>query len=211
MVDFSRAIGAEVREVVEREHQGKPARVVIAARTYDTDAEDLWDALTEKERIPRWFAPVEGELKPGCRYQVQGNAGGAITRCERPEAFEIYWELGGVLSWVTVRLTPEGTGTRLTLEHILPVDALKDEHWAQYGPGAVGVGWELSFLGLGLHLETGGDVAVEANATWMASDEAKTFMRDSAAAWGEAHIAGGEDPEVAPGMAERTAAAYAGG
>src|SRR3990170_3170289 len=113
MVDFSRAIGAEFRDVVEREHQGKPARGVVAARTYDTDAADLWDALTDKERIPRWFAPVEGELKLGGRYQVQGNAGGAITRCDRPEAFDIDWEFGGVLSWVTVRLAPEGTRTRL--------------------------------------------------------------------------------------------------
>jgi hypothetical protein len=44
----------------------------------------------------------------------------------------------------------------------------------------------------------------------MASDDAKAFMRGSAAAWGDAHIASGADPDVAGGMADRTAAAYAG-
>ena len=47
--------------------------------------------------------------------------------------------------------------------------------------------------------------------TWMASDEGKAYIRASAQAWGEAHMASGEDPEVARGMADRTAAAYTGG
>ena len=36
-------------------------------------------------------------------------------------------------------------------------------------------------------------------------------MREAAAAWGEAHVAAGQDPETARGMADRTAAAYSGG
>ena len=44
----------------------------------------------------------------------------------------------------------------------------------------------------------------------MASDAGKRFMRDSAEAWGKADIAAGEDPEIARGMAERTAAFYTG-
>jgi hypothetical protein len=45
----------------------------------------------------------------------------------------------------------------------------------------------------------------------MRSDEGKSFMRASADAWAEAHIRGGEDPETARGMAERTAGFYTGG
>ena len=52
--------GAEFRKVENREHQGKPALVVVAARTYDTTVADLWDALTNPERLPRWFLPIEG-------------------------------------------------------------------------------------------------------------------------------------------------------
>src|SRR5688572_8060279 len=120
MVDLSRVIGAEFREVQEREREGQPVHVVVAVRTYSTDPQDLWDALTNKERIPRWFAPVDGDLRLGGRYQVQGNASGAITRCDPPEAFDLTWEFGGGVSWVNVRLAPEDGRTRLTLEHIAP-------------------------------------------------------------------------------------------
>jgi uncharacterized protein YndB with AHSA1/START domain len=204
------ALGAEVRRFENREHEGKPARVVIAVRRYDTGPEDLWDALTNRERIPRWFLPIEGDLRLGGRYQLKGNAGGTITRCEPQKALDITWEFGGV-SWVRLRLEPEGARTRLTLEHIVHVSDT-DEHWARFGPGAVGVGWELSLHGLGRHI-AGGGAAVDraAAASWMASEAGKAFMRSSAKAWAEAHRAAGEDPKVAAAMGERTAAAYTGG
>ena len=204
-------IGAEFREVADRTQDGKPAKAVIAARLYDTDAPDLWDALTNPERIPRWFSPVTGDLKLGGRYQILGNAGGTIQRCDAPEALDITWEFGGGKSWVTLRLAPEAGGTRLTLEHIMAAEDMTGEHWLKFGPGAVGVGWDLSFLGLGLHLASGGARFAESDPAWMASDQARAFMRDSAEAWGEAHIASGEDPETARRMAAGTIAAYTGG
>ena len=70
------------------------SQLVIATRNYDTDIDDLWDALTSAERIPRWFLPISGELKPGGRYQFQGNAGGKITRCEPPRLLSVTWEYG---------------------------------------------------------------------------------------------------------------------
>jgi uncharacterized protein YndB with AHSA1/START domain len=155
--------------------------------------------------------PVEGDLKLGGRYQLKGNAGGTITRCEPPKALDVTWEFGGGVSWVTARLDAEGERTRLTLEHIaLASDT--DQHWIQYGPAAVGVGWELALFGLGRHLESGGQpVDPKAAAEWMGSSDGKSFMRNSAQAWCEAHIAAGEEPEVARGMADRTAAFYTGG
>ena len=205
------AIGAEVRAYLEREHDGAPARVVVAERTYPTTVDDLWDAVTNPARLPRWFLPVEGELKLGGRYQLIGNAGGIITRCDPPDALDLTWEFGGAMSWVTVRLSPDGDGARLTLEHIfLASDA--DEHWAKYGPAAVGVGWDLAFMGLGLHLaDPAAASPPEASAEWQSSEAAKTIMRDSAAAWAAAHIAGGGDPAVAKAMAQRTAEFYTGG
>jgi uncharacterized protein YndB with AHSA1/START domain len=204
-------IGAEFREVADRTQDGQPAKAVVAARTYDTDAADLWDALTNPERIPRWFSPVTGDLKLGGRYQIQGNAGGTIRRCDPPAALDLTWEFGGGKSWVTLRLAAEGARTRLTLEHIMLAEDMKGEHWLQFGPGAVGVGWDLSFLGLGLHLASGGAKLPETDPAWMASDEAKAFMRGSADAWAAAHIAAGEDPETARRMAANTAKFYTGG
>lgn len=211
-MDLSRAIGAEFCEVQDREHEGKPARVVAAARTYATGQSDLWDALTNAERIPRWFLPITGDLRLGGHYQLEGNAGGTITRCDEPEALDVTWEYAGNLSWVTVTLAPDGVGTRLTLEHTMLKDEAGEEHWRQYGPGATGVGWDLSFLGLAQHLESGGEaIDREANDAWLASDDGKAFMQKSADAWGIAHIANGEKPDVARAMAARTAEAYAGG
>lgn len=204
------AFGAEFREVVERDYEGAAARVVKAVRTYATSADDLWDAITNPERIPRWFLPVEGELRLGGRYQLKGNAGGTIKRCDPPQALDVTWEFMGGMSWVTVRLEPEGEATRLVLEHIVhKSDA--DEHWAKFGPAAVGVGWDLSLMGLGKHLASGAALSHEEAEVWMRSDAGKAFMRASAAAWAEAHIEGGEDPEIARGMAERTAGFYTGG
>jgi uncharacterized protein YndB with AHSA1/START domain len=208
---FADSTGTEFRQFTEREHEGKPARVVVAQRTYDTTVEDLWDALTNPERIPRWFLPVRGDLEVGGRYQLEGNAGGTITRCEPPTALDLTWEFGGKMSWVQVRLTAEGKSTRMTLEHIVHASDV-DEHWEKYGPGAVGIGWDLGLLGLRRHIATGGErVDSAAFHAWSASDEGKAYIRASATAWAEAHIAGGEAPDVARGMAERTAAFYTGG
>ena len=63
-----------------------------------------------------------------------------------PEALEVTWEFGGHVSWVHVRLAQAEGGTRLTLEHLIPKDEASEEHRVQYGPGAAGVGWDLSFL-----------------------------------------------------------------
>src|SRR5882724_9761276 len=49
--DIAGLIGAVTREVTGREHDGRPARVVRASRTYDTTMEDVWDAITNAERI----------------------------------------------------------------------------------------------------------------------------------------------------------------
>jgi uncharacterized protein YndB with AHSA1/START domain len=204
------AFGAEFREVTEREHGGRPARVVTAVKTYATTPDDLWDALTNPARIPRWFLPVEGDLKLGGRYQLKGNASGTITRCDAPEALDVTWEFAGALSWVNVRLAGEGPDTRLTLEHIFPKSDA-DEHWARFGPAAVGVGWDLSLMGLSRHVASGVALSHEEAEAWMRSDEGKSFMGASADAWAEAHIRGGEDPETARGMAERTAGFYTGG
>jgi uncharacterized protein YndB with AHSA1/START domain len=206
---IANAIGAQIRRFEEREHEGQPARAVIAERVYPTDPDDLWDALTNAGRIPRWFLPISGDLKLGGRYQLHGNAGGTITRCDPPEALDVTWEFGGGLSWVTVRLMPRGADTLLVLEHIAPV-GIMEEHWASYGPAAVGTGWELALLGLGLHLSTGAPNDAAAFQAWTLSDEGKAFVRASATGWAQAHIAGGEDADIAQGMAQRAAAFYTG-
>ncbi len=209
-MDYSNPLGIEYRVVEDGEHQGQPVRIVSGARTYDTDIEDLWDAVTNAERIPRWFAPISGELNLGGRYQLEGNAGGKITRCDKPAALDITWEYYDNVSWVTVRLEPDGGGTRLTLQHLMGKDEESEAHWRKYGPGATGVGWELGFLGLGQYLKSGEAVIESDTNIWTASAAGKAFVTNCAEAWGEAHIESGEDPGVAKAMAAETAAFYCG-
>jgi uncharacterized protein YndB with AHSA1/START domain len=206
------AFGAEFRRVENREYLGKPALVVVAVRTYDTTVTDLWEAITKPERLARWFLPVEGDLKLGGRYQLKGNAGGTISRCDPPEALDLTWEYGGGTSWVTVRLEPKGEAAHLTLEHIALTDGIGAEHLATYGPGAVGIGWDLGLYGLERHI---GDPAASldpaAFEAWTMSSDGQAFLRGSGDAWGAAHIASGEPADEARAKAERTIAFYTGG
>jgi uncharacterized protein YndB with AHSA1/START domain len=201
-------IGAVVREVVSREHEGRPAHVVIATRRYDTEIEDLWDALTSAERIPRWFLPVTGELRLGGRYQLEGNAGGEITRCEPPRVLAVTWESAGGVSWLTVTLSDDPAGgTRLELEHLSHVEG---DFWDRFGPGAVGVGWDLALIGLARYLASGTAVDPSEAAAWSASEEGKHLMRRSSAEWCKASIAAGTDQAAATAAAARTTAFYCG-
>jgi uncharacterized protein YndB with AHSA1/START domain len=210
-MDYGSAFGADFREVQERTRDGQPVRTVIASRSYTTDPADLWSAITDAERFPRWFAPVSGQLELGGRYQIEGNAGGSILKCEPPSELEISWEFGGQVSWVRVLLAEEADKTRMTVEHLIPKDETAEGHWKQFGPGAAGVGWDLTLFGLALHLDSGGEaIDQEKNHAWMASDAGKAFMRSSAESWGKAHVAFGEKPAVAEGMAEQTASFYTG-
>src|SRR4051812_27073524 len=103
--------GLVTREIRSGERDGAPTKIAVARRTYGTDQADLFDALTNPERIPRWFLPVTGDLEPGGRYQTEGNAGGVIERCDAPESFAVTWEYGSMVSWLTVTLTPDADGT----------------------------------------------------------------------------------------------------
>jgi uncharacterized protein YndB with AHSA1/START domain len=207
-VNVADVFGVVTREVASEERDGKPVRVVVASRSYSTDIDDLWDAITNIERIPRWFSPVTGDLRVGGRYQIEGNAGGTITACDAPRSFAITWEFMGGMSWLDVALAsqPEG-GTVLRLKHAAQVD----EHWGQFGPGAVGVGWDLSLLGLQLHFDSSGTpLDNEAVDAWSQSENGKAFVRAAAEGWRDADIAAGEDPAQATAAAQRTAAFFTG-
>lgn len=208
--DVVRLLGAVTRELTTVEKDGAPARKVVATRPYETDIDDLWDALTNPERLPRWFLPVSGDLEVGGRYQLEGNAGGEITACEPPRHLAITWEWAENVSWVEVTLTAESDDrTLLRLEHLAHVPE-DDDFWDRYGPGAVGVGWDQALFGLEQHFATGETVSPESAMEWLASGEGREFIRVSSEAWGEAAIAAGEAPAQARAAAERTRAFYTG-
>jgi uncharacterized protein YndB with AHSA1/START domain len=193
------------REVRTGDRDGDATRIVVARRTYATDQAELWDAVTNPDRLPRWFLPVTGELRVGGRYQLEGNAGGTVERCDEPERFAVTWEYGGQVSWVTVTLSPVDDGTTLEVAHEAPVDPA---FWAQFGPGATGVGWELGLVGLGLHLETGAPVDPEEAIAWPTTPDGVAFVRHVAAGWARAAVADGDDAAAADDAAENTVVFY---
>ena len=198
---------ATERRVVPTEVDGVPARIVTASHVYRAEVDDVWDALTSAERLPRWFAPVSGELRLGGRYQVEGNAGGEVQSCEPPRLFEVTWEFAGATSWLAVELSPVADGTRLEMRHTQHSD---HDFWRQFGPGATGVGWDLGLLGLGLHLAGAPDVDPAAAEAWALSDDGKAFTAGCADGWAEADIAAGADADVARTAGAATAAFYRG-
>jgi uncharacterized protein YndB with AHSA1/START domain len=208
MIDVVQQINAVQRQLGSRVIEAGQARTVIISQVYAAPVEDVWDACTNPERIPRWFLPVSGDLRLGGRYQLEGNAGGTIERCHPPESFSATWEFGGETSWVEVRLTPQpDSRTRLQIEHIALVDA---ERWAEFGPGAVGVGWDLAMSGLASHLFSGAAVAAEEGPAWLASAAGRQFVSLSSERWGAANAAAGADQADAQAAADRTTAAYTG-
>lgn len=206
-LDVVTEVSTVARTVGARTLEAGEARTVTLSRVYDGTLDEVWDACTNAERIARWFAPVSGELKVGGRYQVEGNAGGTIETCNPPHSFTATWEYGGDVSWIELRLTAVDGGTRFTLEHIAHVD---DERWNEFGPGAVGVGWDLALVGLGLHLSTDAPFEYSDGQAWMASANGNAFMRLASESWYEANVAGGTDEKIAREAADRTSAAYSG-
>jgi len=205
--EMAKLAGAVTREVRDAERDGKPVRIVAAARDYDTTIEDLWNAITSAERLKRWFAPVSGDFKLGGRYSIEGNASGTITRCEPPRALDLTWEFGPGVSWVEVVLRSVGAGVRLELRHIAPVDP----HWEMYGAGAAGVGWDLGLMGLARHIANpAAEKPPEADPAWMGSAEAKHFIRLSSSGWGDAEVAAGGEEAAARAAAEATRKFYSG-
>jgi uncharacterized protein YndB with AHSA1/START domain len=204
-IDMVAAAGLVTREIRSGSRDGAPTHITVARRTYPTDRADLWDAVTNPDRLPRWFVPVHGELRVGGRYQVEGNAGGLVERCEEPESFATTWELGDMVSWLEVVLTPDGDGTILELRHEAHVDP---DFWEQFGPGAVGVGWDLALMGLGLHVESGAPVDPEVAASFTLTPDGLEFVRRSAAGWRDAAVADGDEAGPAQEAAQRTVAFY---
>jgi uncharacterized protein YndB with AHSA1/START domain len=206
-IDVGHQINAVRRTVGARTIEAGEAHVVTISQAYRTDQDDLWNAVTDIERIPRWLMPISGELEVGGSYQLHGNAGGTVLTCDPPRNFTATWEFGGSVSWIDVTVTGEGEGSRLTIEHIAVVG---DEMALQFGPGAVGIGWDSMLLGLALHLATGEAIDPGFGEQWVTTPDGRRFLALSGEAWYRADVTAGADPAQARAAADRCLAAYYG-
>ncbi len=200
---FDRA-GFINRKVEKGEREGQQTYVMISESIYNTDVNDLWDAITNKERLPHWFGQVDGDLRlDGC-FQIKNNASGTITQCEYLKGFELTWEYASDVSWVKAKLSIiQPDKTQLYVEH---QSSAKGKHFEVYGPGAVGVGWDLWITFLNHHIITAGSV----DETALPTPEGKNFISNSAQSWGEATAKAGYDREWAFSSAKSTEKFYLG-
>ncbi len=148
---------------------------VLLQRDYHAPIGDVWDALTQPDRIKRWFMPIGGDLRVGGSFQLEGNAGGEILTCEPPRLLKVTF--GGPTSLIEVRLIAQSDSvTMLELEHTVPIEM------AQSGAGAlyVGPGWDGAIMALDLFLR--GEV-IEDPVAAANSLQAQEFSKKSAYAW----------------------------
>jgi uncharacterized protein YndB with AHSA1/START domain len=172
MFDLIQQLDAIQRGVV-RDDAGESITATVG-RTYTADVRDVWGAITDPERLPRWFYPVTGDLREGGEYQLVGHAGGRILRCDPPSRLEVTF--GSADSILEVRLAQAGERTTVELVHTVPLAV------ARNGAGVlfVGPGWDGALLALGMDLtrEAVGDPLAFAN-----SPEVIEFNRGSIDRW----------------------------
>jgi uncharacterized protein YndB with AHSA1/START domain len=114
---------------------------------YDTGIDDLWAAITDPDRLARWYGRVQGDLRPGGEFRLHVDAAGLDTAgrvdvCEPPrrlrvttrETDESWREGDGVPPFDEIAeatLTADGDQTVLVIEvRGIPLDKV-----AFYGAG----------------------------------------------------------------------------
>ena len=112
----------------------EPGYLLEFDEVYDTDPDDLWEAITTPDRLARWMAVYRGEFRLGGHWQAMRLDGGAVLR----RRGHLVRAAGGVHDHVDDRrraaddrdrpARARGSRTRLRLRH---------EHVArlEFGPG----------------------------------------------------------------------------
>jgi uncharacterized protein YndB with AHSA1/START domain len=143
---------------------------------YDTHINDVWSALTDPERLARWYGKVGGDLHVGGEFTATvfgsgWDGRGRIDVCVPPRRLRVtQWEQESSVAVVTADLVTDGDATTLVIESRgIPVDLL----WAY------GCGWQTHVEDLAAHL------AGHERAGWPSSwgqrfDELTPFYREMA-------------------------------
>ena len=133
--------------------------VVRIEDRYDTAIDDLWTAITDPQRLARWYGEVAGDLRPGGAFRLylesEGWEGaGRVETCEPPQRLVVTtresdesWRKGrGVPPFdevIEATLTADGEQTILVIEvRGMPLDTI-----AFYGAG-----WQIQAEDLAAYL-----------------------------------------------------------
>lgn len=127
---------------------------VRVEEVYDTDIDDLWEACTTPERLARWLAQVDGDLRVGGTIEMTFTStwtGPArVEVCDAPHHLLLtIWPDTEEEAQIEAWLTAEGERSRLLVEERgLPMASL---HFH-------GAGWQVHLEDLGRSLEIDGHV-----------------------------------------------------
>jgi uncharacterized protein YndB with AHSA1/START domain len=113
--------------------------VVCVEDHFDTSIDDVWSALTDRERLAVWYGTVEGEMRPGGEYRAHLHASG-WEGTGRIEAFDAPRHMRVVTTMDSdepsegvfrVTLTPDGDRTKVSWEE----RGMPEHLLAAYGAG----------------------------------------------------------------------------
>lgn len=122
--------------------------VVRVEDVYATGIDDLWDAITDPERLAHWIAEVDGDLRVGGEFRATFTSGwtgtGVVEVCAAPSRLRVRTQRPGEPATVMeAQLSPDGTGTRLIIEERgLPLAECADH----------GAGWQAHAEDLHAHV-----------------------------------------------------------
>ena len=105
---------------------------------FDTDADNVWSALTDPSRLARWYGEVEGDLRLGGEYHARLFASGwegtgRVEACEPPQRLQVLIRDSDEPdeNVIEVTLTTDGDQTVVVWEERgMPIDLL-----SAYGAG----------------------------------------------------------------------------
>lgn len=172
------------RELGRRTIGAGDAHSAIMRRIYPAPIDEVWSAITDPNRINRFFLPVSGDLREGGSFSIEMNADGEILKCDAPHLLRLTWSFeGAVPDEVEIRLTEVEGGTQLELEHASVRDVLVSSD-PRVGDWGVGAGWEAPLKYLGKYLA--GELPNKPSLEWYEpTEEDAALSRDASMAWSQ--------------------------
>lgn len=163
---------------------------LVLRRFCPTDPAGVWEALTRRRRLARWFGPVTGCATPGAGFTVPDRASGTVLDRDPGHSLRLAWHEAGTVGTVVVRTAPDGDDrTVVELTHTVerpeaPPGAKGSAPGAAAAVLAAGPAWDLALLALRRHLE-GADDPDDPRAT------GQKFAQHALSAWVNATVAAG--------------------
>ena len=166
-------LGSGAARVLGSLHMADGTGIVRIEDCFQAPPDDVWTAITEPERLARWYGEVEGELREGGDFSLYIEADGwrgsghvdaceprrrlVVTTRESDESFETGDGAPPFDEVIEAALTADGNSTVLVIEvRGLPID--KIEYY--------GAGWQIHTENLAAHLA--GRDRVDSEARWAA-------------------------------------------